>query len=76
MTDVNTVWSRQRCFAENKIFIFDDVDHHFLSQVQARVASDPFVKEVEIVKGLPSGSMLDPEPVQRAKSVQLATCGF
>ena len=55
MTDVKTVWSRQRCFAENKIFIFDDSDHRFLSEVQARVAADPFVQDVQIVKSLPSG---------------------
>ena len=55
MTDVNTVWSRQRCFAENKIFIFDDADHQFLSEVQARVAADPFVQDIQIMKGLPSG---------------------
>ena len=36
MTDVKTVWSRQRCFAENNIFIFDDADHRFLSEVQVR----------------------------------------
>jgi len=55
MTDAATVWSQQRCFAENRIFVLDAEDHVFLSAIQARVATIATTQDIRIVKGMPSG---------------------
>jgi hypothetical protein len=55
MTDASTVWSQQRCFAENRIFVLDAADHEFLSEIQARVGAMALTQDIRIVKGMPSG---------------------